>query len=910
MEFYNEIEREVGCDNIILTGHSLGGTLAAYVSICTGARAYAVDGAVGHILDTTFWESYGEVHGFTGANDFNFVNLTDELGANSFLSDIGLDVGDIIQATKQNMYPMITYRSVHSKDSSQLNPVFSSLAGSHHPMSFLTYDTTTKKFSLGSKVKTFDCDSGWSSEILDYVAVIEAVAGGGAIAGIVGSVIGGASEVYFDHGRVQIGTTRADTIKAPTSTAILGMNKFVENHQFGGTESDKITGYSASDIIVPGRSGNSSEILDGQGGSDVYIIDAECRSSTINDPSGDDIIILRGWEQSNISMQDIGEYVRISDSERVLLVNKHRSFFSWGKISVYWVNKTVNKTQQVKTKISADLFADVQNSRYGIQPYAIQTSGSDQVPVRLIQIEGIADVAVYDSNKTRISDDSFTNKGGDNTVYTDYAYYYGYNNAEDDDPYAVIYLFNDGYTIEATGNGTVSASLYQYNETENELTDGSIVQDVVLTATKSLAIVSDGTDEGYYVVEDGSASKIEDVDIITYAQSVSLSQSAITLKKGDSATLSVVTTPAGASAEGTWHSSDESVVSIDKNGVLSAHKQGNAIITFITLNGKTTDCKVTVVSKGSTSNDPNDSDNDSGYSSSDSDGSPSYSIAVSNQVTGGTVKVTPTSASKDQRITITVEPSYGYELKKLIATDSKGNELKLTDKGDGKFTFTMPNSKVDIEAVFQQIAPMIPFDDVKADAYYYDAVAWAVSEGITSGTSATAFSPDASCTRAQTVTFLWRVAGSPVPQGINDPFTDVQPDAYYYNAVLWAAENGITAGTSATTFSPDATVTRGQAVTFLHRAVGSPAAGDGDPFEDVDANAYYADAVRWAAEQGITSGTSATTFSPDGPCTRAQIVTFLYRNQKDRYKCMELDVEGLNTEQILALTESIRTIKK
>lgn len=171
------------------------------------------------------------------------------------------------------------------------------------------------------------------------------------------------------------------------------------------------------------------------------------------------------------------------------------------------------------------------------------------------------------------------------------------------------------------------------------------------------------------------------------------------------------------------------------------------------------------------------------------------------------------------------------------------------------------------------------FTDVTANAYYYDAVAWAVENGITAGTSATKFSPDASCTRAQTVTFLWRAAGSPAPKSAENPFTDVQPGTYYYDAVLWAVENGITAGTSAITFSPDATVTRAQTVTFLYRAAGSPPVSGSSPFSDVPSNSYYASAVLWAVDRNVTAGTGAGTFSPDSDCTRAQIVTFLYRDR-------------------------------
>ena len=170
-----------------------------------------------------------------------------------------------------------------------------------------------------------------------------------------------------------------------------------------------------------------------------------------------------------------------------------------------------------------------------------------------------------------------------------------------------------------------------------------------------------------------------------------------------------------------------------------------------------------------------------------------------------------------------------------------------------------------------------PFMDVKKGAYYYDAVLWAVEQKITSGTSATTFSPDASCTRAQMVTFLWRAAGSPKVENGKNPFTDVKADAYYYDAVLWAVEKGVTSGTSATTFSPDATVTRGQTVTFLYRNAGSPEVSGTMPFTDVEADAYYAKAVQWAVQQKITTGTSETTFSPMSDCTRGQIVTFLYR---------------------------------
>ena len=169
------------------------------------------------------------------------------------------------------------------------------------------------------------------------------------------------------------------------------------------------------------------------------------------------------------------------------------------------------------------------------------------------------------------------------------------------------------------------------------------------------------------------------------------------------------------------------------------------------------------------------------------------------------------------------------------------------------------------------------FVDVPADAYYYDAVLWAAENGITGGVDDTHFAPNATCTRAQAVTFLWRAAGSPAPKSSEMPFTDVAPGSYYETAVLWAVENGITKGTSDTTFTPNAKCTRAQIVTFLWRSQKSPASDSVNPFTDVAADAYYNNAVLWAAENGITGGTSATTFSPNNDCTRAQIVTFLFR---------------------------------
>lgn len=203
-----------------------------------------------------------------------------------------------------------------------------------------------------------------------------------------------------------------------------------------------------------------------------------------------------------------------------------------------------------------------------------------------------------------------------------------------------------------------------------------------------------------------------------------------------------------------------------------------------------------------------------------------------------------------------------------------------TDKSSGAKSVAVTPGGVTVSTASDSLSGTeetpVRFTDVPDGAYYADAVRWAVENGITTGTGENTFSPDAPCTRAQMVTFLWRANGSPEPKDSGNRFSDVSAGAYYYKAVLWAVENGITTGTGATTFSPDATVTRGQTVTFLHRAAGSPQAS-GSRFSDVDSDAYYAAAVAWAVANGITDGVSATSFAPGSPCTRAQIVTFLYR---------------------------------
>lgn len=261
--------------------------------------------------------------------------------------------------------------------------------------------------------------------------------------------------------------------------------------------------------------------------------------------------------------------------------------------------------------------------------------------------------------------------------------------------------------------------------------------------------------------------------------------------------------------------------------------------------------------------------------------SSSYPITVPDKTENGSVAVSPKTASKGSTVTITVTPDSGYVLETISVTDKNGNDLKLTDKGNGKYTFTMPASKVEIKVTFMEDNSVLNFFyDVPNDAYYYEAVKWAAENGITGGIGSSLFAPNQPCTRAQIVTFLWRAAGSPVVNYLM-PFTDVDEGAYYAEAVRWAASTGIVTGLTETTFGTDSVCTRAQAAAMIYRCAQAQGKGFTGawmfhlPFTDVPEWAY--ESVAWCYMNGVTTGVNETAFAPGNDCTRAQIVTFLWR---------------------------------
>lgn len=357
-------------------------------------------------------------------------------------------------------------------------------------------------------------------------------------------------------------------------------------------------------------------------------------------------------------------------------------------------------------------------------------------------------------------------------------------------------------------------------------------------------------------------------------ESITLNKTQLSLVKGATETLTATVLPTTATDKAvTWKSSDTAVATV-KDGIVTAVAAGNATITA-KAGEKTATCAVTVTN-------PSNSGSSSGGGGSST---PRYAVTVPDKTENGSLSVTPKNAKRGSSVTITATPDKGCEVDEIVAKDANGNKLTLKDNGDGTYTFTMPASKVTVTAAFAEknAEPIVPeklFADVSAEEYYYEAVKWASENGVTGGIGENLFGAKLPCTRAQIVTFLWRAAGSPEPKGMSG-FVDVSADAYYAKAVAWAVEEGIVSGTSATTFSPDAVCTRAQSVAFLYRAFGekvNKAAG----FSDVSADAYYADAVAWAVENGVASGIGGGLFAPDQDCTRGQIVAFLYRAYQNK----------------------------
>ena len=429
---------------------------------------------------------------------------------------------------------------------------------------------------------------------------------------------------------------------------------------------------------------------------------------------------------------------------------------------------------------------------------------------------------------------------------------------------------NDSFTMTATGAAEGSTVSYESSDTNVATVDNS--GKVTIVGTGNTTITATAAETKDYVSANKSytlmvaraeltiAAKDQSAYIGDKVPELGADSYTVTgLVKGESLTTALTILPTvryvgenGQKVEPDMTKAGETVIRAS-----GAEASGNYVIVAFT------DGKLTVSARPSSGG--------GGGSS-----TPSYPVSTPSKGGNGSVSSNAKNAASGSTVTITVKPDSGYQLETLAVTDHRGNALKLTDQGNGTYTFTMPSGQVDVKATFTQAADETsPFDDVSKDDYYYDAVKWAADSGITGGVGGSLFGSDQSCTRAQIITFLWRAAGSPEPKGAAN-MTDVPQDAYYAKAVAWAMENGITSGTGADRFSPHASCTRAQGMTFLFRSSKASASGT-LAFQDVAADAYYAQAVKWAADNGITSGIGGGLFGPDNSCTRAQIVTFLWK---------------------------------
>ena len=878
LQFYNEIAREVGEENIVLTGHSLGGSLAAYVSICTGARAYPIDGAVGHIVDTAFWQSFTDIRAFRGVDAFNFVNLTDEVGVSWG--------GDLIQAEKRSYYPMVTYRSLHPRDSNDLSDFEKECAGSHHQLSFLTCDPSGEgRYEMGDMVRTYTCNARWSNDILDYVAMLKGAAAHMLKGNLAGVAISVAGDWIFDRGRVQLGTTGNDRISAPSMLT----DSFVSNHQFGGGGSDCLSGYAVSDIVVPGPGGPN--ILEGQGGSDIYLIDEDCGSTVIFDCAGLDVIFLRNWNKNSITAGSDPQEpsaIRITDGIRSIGVSRFRNAWSPCPVVVAWANEDCTQTEV----IYKDLMRDVPKPRAAAAPadmdaQAARSAGLDAT--RLVLVEGTSTVEIYDEGGNLLTTDGGFSNTADNTQHTEYGYYYGYQAAAGEAAYALLYLFNEGCTVKVRSDEPVSAAVCQYDSSESSLISEQRTEGVLLSDA-ALALVSAGADKGFYLVgDDGALAPVENVATTFYAQTVALSQSSLSLRTGAAARLTVSVAPAEAGTDGNWISSNPTVAKVDEHGTVTACGEGAAEITFFSANGRSASCQISVISgsapdpilpdEGGTPFIPGGSVYPDAAA-----GAVSYRVSVPSRVNGGRVAASPATAAKGTAVTLTVIPDSGYELRDLTVIDHKSRQVSLTSAGDGTYTFTMPDGAVTVDAVFAPVRPAeavwsSPYSDIARESWYYDAVRFVSENGIMNGTSANLFSPDSATTRGMVVAILYRLNGEPAA-GVS-AFTDVPAGQWYTAAVSWAAANGIVDGYGDGRFGPNDIVTREQLAAILYRYT---AFEGGDVGAKADISAYcdgeairpYAlEPMRWAVAEGIINGFDDGYLAPGKSTSRAQAAQIL-----------------------------------
>ena len=750
----NTYKKYAGRYSITLTGHSLGGALATYVSIITGTKAYTFDGADGHVVDLTYLSEFKEID-FTSKYDMKFTNYTDP-------ESLTGKIADLIQHTNPDLMYGYCYNTNHD-----VNLPSSYIAVPTH----FIYSNTRLVNGIPAFTELAERHTpkgNWYASIdFTYLGMLVGGVGGFLSGGLNGMIqtgkTGGNIGRLFKKGNVIIGTSGNDrlTVNAAIRNPLDLTAHYTVNAIYGGDGRDELCGSFGNDILVSGRL--AGDLLVGSEGRDTYVLDGTNGGTVfIADLADGNVIHLKGSDfiaTKNVKyMGKDGKYHVFSVNDSVTISILHT-----------WMDHDFVLTDMTGSEICT-------LTSHGLVKFSGGGSGSgggrsarrsisEEVSTRNVTITDASEVKIYDENDNLLGTFSIENSGL-------YCEEYGVILVHDNVINAAIY---DSCTLQAKGNGETDFYIVG-SDSEGNVLQTAIASDVNLNLGTALVEPRE-----YTISQNKEAVTTEQLQSST---GVHLNTSSMAIQMGESAALNAqIEFANGAGTSNvSWVNSNPNVIAFEYD------EYGN--------------CTINAISCGT---------------------------------------ATMTAIAEDS----------GRYAECVINVTCKGG-------------ITCPGNS---------------FSDMPIKKNWaHDPIDWAVVNKITAGTSSTTFSPNDTCTRGQIVTFLWRAAGSPEPKTTNNPFIDVKPGKYYYKPVLWAVEQGITSGTTETTFGPNDGCTRGQVVTFLWRYAGSPKPeAENNPFTDVKSGKYYYKPVLWALENGITSGTSPMTFGTDDVCTRAQIVTFLYR---------------------------------
>ena len=830
ISFYQE--NSITNREILLTGHSLGGAVACYLSLQTGLRAELFNAANGLMIEDAYYAG-GEniVAQFQGNDLWNFVNhITKSDGA----------VSDYINGALLNR--AITYHNIANlpseiHDISKTAITVPPVNDAHKLQSMIEYDKENERFQLSEsyqynqgapQVKQFEMTR--VDALYAVRKLLEAAPANKFLEHSLNILDLFEDALNEDYLKVKFlfGTSNEDTI--------IGDTILEQVFLYGGDGNDTMRGGCINDVL---SGGNGVNAMDGGPMNDQYFITGN-GVQFINDCSGTDTIYLPSGVRvvSHTSRYEQGYDVLALSNGQEIMLNRNRK--ANARFLVYSLDGFDCGSYTILPEIYKRSTSDISYVE-GEQTKTFEIIGNSLI-LRILDRDG------QELERIDVEKETFP-------YYTPYGYFY-YENGR-----MRAHLFNNAYQVDVAVSHEQDIVYSAITHDENDLPVCRVSTAVLLTEGDVLsAKPKENVSGGFHVslqskdgISEDVSLTVENLTALGYSVvfKVTPEYAAVVILDADGNTVkaaepnSYVLQP---DVKYTYQVSSPDYQTESESFMVDRD-------TVITVNLKKSETEI-------------------GMGGNRAD---TYSIALPGKVTGGEISLSKRYAKKGETVDVTATPDKGYELDKLTVTDSRGSELDLDYQGNGKYTFTMPAGRVEIGASFREIPvkPVNPFADVSESNYYYDAVLWAVENGVTNGTTDTTFSPDMTVSRSQMVTFLWRAYGSPEATGEN-PFTDVSESEYYYDAVLWAAANGITVGTTDTTFSPEDPVTRAQAVTFQWRAAGSPAVTCSS-FDDVEADTWYTQAVVWAVANEITNGTGGNIFSPDMVASRAQAVTFLYR---------------------------------